>query len=202
MAKPDERFDMGKRNCTVPGCDGKYRSRGMCSIHYDRWRKSVPKAERQPLPGLRERFFTKTRRDPASGCLIWTGALDPRGYGRLGVTGRRTVFAHRLALEWRLGRSLEPGLEACHRCDTPACVEANHLYEGTRQQNVNDCTRQRRHAWGAANGHHKLSPDDVREIRRLLQTGQSQRGIAARFDVHPSVVSRINSGRRWQHLAA
>ena len=191
-----EGIDMTNRICTAPDCDATIRCRGLCVLHYDRWRKAVPSEERQMYrSSFDERFDAKTT--PSGDCLVWTGARDPKGYGRLGLPGRRTGFAHRYALERRLGRPITPGMFACHRCDNPSCVKADHLYEGSDQDNVNDMTSQARHAWGERNGHHKLTTAQVSEIRRLVNTGMSHRSVASMFDVNQSTVSRIATGRRW-----
>jgi hypothetical protein len=53
---------------------------------------------------------------------------------------------------------------------------------------------------GAANPQAKLQPEDVREIRRRLATGEAQKAIAADFGVHPSTISLINKGKKWARL--
>ena len=164
----------------------------MCEKHYTAWRRQATAAEKR-RPSDRERFAAKTIRDDASGCLIWTAALDTAGYGAFGLHGR-VVRAHRTALEWHLGRPLAPGVFVCHRCDNPACVEPAHLFEGTHQENMDDCLDKQRQAWGERNGHHKLSLDDVAEIREGRET---QASLARRLGVHQSTVSRVAARKRW-----
>ena len=184
------------RTCAVDGCAtvGQTR-RSMCRVHYNHWRRSASPEERRTRTP-QELFASKTVRDERTGCLMWTGALDPNGYGRVGVE-RHTQFAHRVSLAWKLGRALLPGMDACHTCDTPGCVEPEHLFEGTHQQNVDDATGKQRHAWGARNGHAKLTETQVRAIRATAASGQTQRGIAERYGVGQTAISRIVSRERW-----
>jgi len=46
----------------------------------------------------------------------------------------------------------------------------------------------------------KLTDEDVAEIKRLLNEGVVQRRIADRFQINPSVVSRINCGHRYEYI--
>lgn len=81
-----------------------------------------------------------------SGCWLWTAAACPPGYGRFRANGRSYV-AHRFA--WEIMRGPIPaGLCACHKCDTPACVNPDHLFLGTQADNVRDSVRKKRHHHG------------------------------------------------------
>ena len=55
------------------------------------------------------------------------------------------MYAHRYALERKLGRELEPGEVARHTCDNPICVNPDHLLPGTQRDNVDDMMRRGRH---------------------------------------------------------
>jgi len=79
---------------------------------------------------------------PVGGCLIWSGAVNKDGYGKAWFQGR-SVSAHRLAFLAANGRW--PDDLALHTCDTPACVNADHLYDGTPADNQRD--RAERTGW-------------------------------------------------------
>jgi IS30 family transposase len=53
---------------------------------------------------------------------------------------------------------------------------------------------------GEDNITHKLTNEDVREIKRLLAGGYKQREIARQFGIHQVMVSLIKRGKRWPHL--
>ena len=79
-----------------------------------------------------ERFWPKVEPEPNSGCWLWNGAVDKRGYGRLGRT-----LAHRISYEIAYGRPGR-GLYVCHTCDVPGCVRPDHLFLGTQSDNIRD----------------------------------------------------------------
>ena len=77
----------------------------------------------------RTRFYASFR-DDDSGCWMWLGAKrGSNGYGRIKADGK-TVPAHRYS--WALHYGDVPhGLMVCHTCDTPLCVNPQHLFVGT-----------------------------------------------------------------------
>lgn len=114
-----------------------------------------------PRRPLAERFWEKVRKGP--GCWEWTSARDTNGYGR--ITDRpgarllgvgRTRSASRVAWEIVNG-PIPPGLCVCHYCDNPRCVRPEHLFIGTRKDNVLDCVAKGRNFWRSqtrcVNGH-------------------------------------------------
>lgn len=99
----------------------------------------------------RKQFMVQVEKR-ASGCWEWTGARFPFGHGRCTHFGR-TMGTHRVA--WLLFRGGIPtGKCVLHKCDNPPCVNPDHLYIGTKADNVRDAeTRGRaRHPAGDANG--------------------------------------------------
>ena len=78
-----------------------------------------------------------------TGCWIWNGPTNNSGYG----TYRRDLFqvpykdsiqlAHRHA--WTLTNGPIPdGLYVCHTCDTPPCINPDHLFLGSAADNLRD----------------------------------------------------------------
>jgi hypothetical protein len=71
------------------------------------------------------------------GCHQWPNVLVGY-YGRAWISRGIQIYAHRLALERKLGRPIKPGLCALHTCDCKSCVNPDHLYEGTYTDNLLD----------------------------------------------------------------
>lgn len=98
-------------------------------------------------PTPEERFWAKVVMGP-EGCHIWTGAVDPTGYGRFSIAGRGMTYVHRWAYEHFVG-PIPAGLDIDHQCHNRSdcragrqclhrrCVRRDHLEPATRKQNLN-----------------------------------------------------------------
>ncbi len=119
-------------------------------------------------------------------------------YGRLRVNGKQ-VQAHRFSYEQDVG-PIPEGMMVCHRCDTPACVNPDHLFLGSAQDNMTDKINKGRHRGAKAGASHhlaKLSERDVDIIRARLSGKENQYKLAKEFGVSQALISKINSGQRW-----
>lgn len=98
------------------------------------------------------------------------------------------VLVHRESLEGKLGRPIRPGMGALHHCDTNACHEPEHLYEGTNTDNMQDMLSRGRGRWKTV----PLPEIKQAEIfRRYLAGGILQRELAAEYGVGQKAVSQI-----------
>lgn len=67
-------------------------------------------------------------------CVVWQGAIDVDGYGRLSV-GNKWKQAHRI--EWERAYGPIPShLQVDHICRNRACININHLELVTRKENI------------------------------------------------------------------
>lgn len=154
------------------------------------------------------RFMKFVHHEPNSGCWIWAGNRNAREYGWFKYNGRQTK-AHRWAAR-HIGGMAITDLLVCHRCDTPSCVNPEHLFVGTAKDNALDMVRKGRHnsnpnpnqrrARGSARANSKLTEEDIPEIRRLLGEGLSFVKIAKRYGVASSLIGRIKYGKAWAHV--
>lgn len=132
-----------------------------------------------------------------SGCWIWMANSDRAGYGKVKVN-RKHLRAHRWS--WMLYNGQIPdGMQVLHKCDVPACVNPNHLFIGTPQDNVDDKIKKGRDFKLPIQRNPKLSESDVREIRQLRGVVR-QIDLAKRFGIHRANISRIQTRRDWAHL--
>src|SRR3990167_7924777 len=81
--------------------------------------------------------------EPMSGCQIWLKAVDVSwGYGIIKVN-RKVRKTHREA--WRLHNGPIPeGKWVLHRCDTPCCINVDHLFLGDNAVNMADMAKKLR----------------------------------------------------------
>ena len=81
-------------------------------------------------------LLSKIERIPFSGCWLWTGSCMANGYGQIGYKGKN-AYAHRVSWILHIG-PIEPGMHVLHRCDVKNCVNPNHLFVGTADDNMKD----------------------------------------------------------------
>jgi hypothetical protein len=171
----------------------------------------------RPRRPLKERFWEKVGRDgPIPGhapelgpCWLWLAGRLPTGYGQFGIgsardMSRRGTGAHRVA--WALSFG-DPGESwVLHRCDNPPCVNPEHLFLGTAQDNTDDCVSKGRLHPGpgfpAGVDHHraKLTDDIVRHIRARITAGEVQKHVALELGIPSVTVNHIVRRRTWRHI--
>ena len=122
------------KTCTIDGCEsGGQLRRGLCTMHYNRWRRHGDPLATLTYATPEEAFLARTEPLLRSGCVVWTGALNRCGYGMLHVNGRM-VRAHRYAWE-RINGPIPAGMVIDHACHERSCVNTDHLRIATPSQN-------------------------------------------------------------------
>lgn len=145
--------------------------------------------------------FYKTSQE--TDCWVWIGRTHKSGYGLVccRTTSKNEHYAHRLSWELHHG-PIPTGLQVCHHCDNPPCVNPEHLFLGTAWDNTWDSKRKGRAIQGERVASSRLCAEQVLEIRKLGRetTTLSQRQIGALFGVTRSAVQRVLSRGTWKHL--
>lgn len=143
-----------------------------------------------------DRFWSKV--DKSGDCWLWTGSRFHTGYGMFKLNGKNQ-YAHRVVLLLE-GLDIPSGMHSCHTCDNRACVNPDHLFLGTRFDNMQDSITKGRfnRACGEAHGSVKLSEADVLLIRN--SEDQTHQQIANRFGITKENVGHIRGRRTWRHV--
>jgi hypothetical protein len=64
------------------------------------------------------------------GCVIWTGPIDAKGFGRVYANGMQ-YQAHRLSYILCISVDIPEGKIVRQRCGHPCCINPDHLYLGS-----------------------------------------------------------------------
>lgn len=140
-----------------------------------------------------QRFMSKVSKDPC-GCWIWNGSISRGGYGQIGIN-KKQWRAHRLSYEIHKGK-IPNGLYVCHSCDNPPCVNPDHLWLGTPQDNMDDMVRKQRKK-GQNSKLAKLTNEDIHYIRNWKYPLS---WLLDKYDVTLSTLSNIANRKTWTHI--
>lgn len=149
-----------------------------------------------------EYFSRRAVHDERSGCWLWHPRDGKDGYGQLWIDGKQWL-AHRASWLIHFG-SLPADMLVCHECDTPRCVNPEHLFLGTYQDNSSDCMDKGRafvqrvgmdFSFTRLRRYRKLTDDQVKYIR---ESKFKLRELAVELKVSMSTISNIRAGKRKQ----
>lgn len=129
-----------------------------------------------------------------SGCWVWTGGINGTGYPVTRYKGK-VWTVHRLVMHIA-GHEIE-GMAVCHRCDTPTCVNPDHLFVGSWGDNNRDRERKGRgrQPSGARHGMALISDDTARSIFLDEVSGIE---AARKYGVSVYTVCNIRRRRQWR----
>jgi len=149
---------------------------------------------------LKQRLLDNVRVDEQTGCWDWLKFKDRNKYGHIKVLGK-SELVHRVAYQTLVG-DIPSGMFVCHRCDNPSCLNPEHLFVGTNQDNIDDKVAKNRQSKigqqkGSKHSLAKLTEKDIVDIR--IST-LSQNKLALLYGMTQSSISQIQNKITWSHV--
>lgn len=189
--------------CCIKECFTVAVGKGLCPKHLARFKTHntlLPTKVQYHGLSVQERFMKYVEKTES--CWIWVGYTNDTGYGALNVEGSPKL-SHRLSWTFFKGEIPE-GAYVCHKCDTPNCVNPDHLFLGTQQDNMADMDTKGRRRYGVSlgenHGYSKLSNEDVMFIKNYPKYHGSGVKLAKKFNISATNISDIRNGKTWKHL--
>lgn len=149
-----------------------------------------------------KRFWNKVDKDSQSPCWIYTGAKNGNGYGWLSRNGSQ-MTAHRWSWILQNG-SIPKGAYVCHSCDNKICVNPDHLWVGTHDDNMKDMAKKGRgrktNPRGEKHVNSILTEANVLEIRERHKAGEGYSALGREFGVNEATVRLAVKRRNWAWL--
>lgn len=145
---------------------------------------------------IEQRLWGNTRQE-ASGCLVFLASGTKSGHRQIHYNGRNRR-AHTVAYELTFG-PIPDGRQVNHKCDNPPCINPEHLYLGSQQENMADMSSRDRNVYGSRTGTAKLTELEALAIFRASGTHKE---IASAYGVSRQTVGLIKNGINWARLTA
>jgi len=97
----------------------------------------------RPSVPLYDRLMNRIKIDKKTKCWEWQGPLNNIGYGMI-RDGDKMRTVHRVSYEEHV-KKIPKGKCVLHTCDNRKCVNPDHLWIGTHQDNMDDMMKKDRH---------------------------------------------------------
>ena len=92
---------------------------------------------------------------------------------------------------------VEKKLDMCHKCDNPKCVNIEHIYFGTRKENVRDMMVRNRNQKGEMKMNSKLKEWQIQEI---MKSNKNLHELGKMYKVAPATIRDVKKGKTWKHI--
>lgn len=114
---------------------------------------------------LEEQFWSKVNTTGKNDCWYLKKSRGNNQYGNVSWEGK-SYRAHRVS--WIIANGEIPeGMDICHICDHPGCVNPTHLFTGTQSDNAIDCVKKGRNPNSnkrfCSHGH-EYTPENTRAL--------------------------------------
>jgi hypothetical protein len=165
----------------IPFCDARGRMRKYVIGH----------SRKGKCLSLAQRFWTKVDKTKSDSCWLWSAYKSKDGYGHIKLPGRNGALksAHRISWQLTFG-NIPHGVNVCHTCDNPSCVNPAHLFLGSDTDNMQDALAKNRLR-------SKLNQEMASDIRKKYKNGILQRRLAEEYGVTQGQISRIVNRESW-----
>lgn len=147
------------------------------------WRWNLPRVPKNKgVVNIHTIETLKARTVPNGDCWHWTRVCaGEMGYGMIRHLGKN-MRANRVMYSLAKG-PIPEGLFVLHKCDNPKCINPDHLWLGTHQDNMDDMMRKDRQVSGyerwthCKRGHQfePAGPDGVRRCQVCIKERQQRR---------------------------
>jgi hypothetical protein len=136
--------------------------------------------------------------EPNTGCWLWmryakrvtSAYFQPRAF----YSGKADAVTR---IVWKLFYGAIPnGKHVCHKCDTCLCVNPDHLYLGTHQDNMRDLV----HRGRGRTHNQKITGYDILKAKQMRLNGMKVVDIANHFNITAKAMGRSLNGGRWGGL--
>lgn len=146
---------------------------------------------------LEDKLVDKLNFDLLTGCWVWSGAGNGKGYGQIGKSSPTggNLYTHRVAYEMWIG-PIPADMVLDHLCRNRACCNPTHLEPVTQAEN-----KRRGMSNGATHHMAKLTREQAAEIRSRCDAGQNMSEMARQFGVSTTAIHYIATGRNWKSVA-
>jgi hypothetical protein len=177
-------------------CDQRAVARQLCQTHYMQERRAgrlVPFAKESP-----QQFIKNRSKILENGCWEWQLSKF-NGYGRT-VINKKSWPAHAYSYSVFVG-DIPQNKQINHKCHNRSCVNPEHLYAGTQQENVRDmdAAGRRNQARGSRGGNSKITEDIAKKV---FNHDGIAIIIAEKYGISISLVYAIKKKQIWRHIHA
>lgn len=129
----------------------------------------------------------------SNGCWIWQRGKTAKGYPSIYADGQSGLRGHCVMFELVNG-PIPSGIQVCHSCDRPPCINPEHLFLGTNQDNVDDSVRKGRRS------HHSRKLSDTQALDIWQRKGESAVELATKHGCTDPTVYLIWKGKIYRDV--
>ena len=181
------------RACSENGCDRKVHARGLCKFHHKR---ALSKGLMSRKIKSVDNIDNNISHCPTTGCWLWTGPCDRNGYGYICI-GSKKIMVHRY-----LAGVSDSSICVCHKCDTPACVNPDHMFFGSQVDNMRDMNAKGRHfrPRGEIHPKSKISNSLAAKAREMFSSGFTRKQISDHIHLGYRSTCLLLQGKTWEGI--